>query len=86
LMIKIYRVERKPPYEVGENICSIWTWNEGETNDQKCTSNGYLHTIKEKQHFVTMFEHLDVFQRFSHSTIYRMFVYGMYYSRLLIWI
>jgi len=25
LMIKFYRVERRPPYEVGENICSIWT-------------------------------------------------------------
>jgi hypothetical protein len=35
---------------------------------------------------VTMFEHLDVSQCFSHSTIYRMFVYGMHYSRLLIWI
>jgi len=44
--------------------------NEGEKNDQKCTSNGYLHRIKEKQHFVTMFEHLDVSQCFSYSTIY----------------
>ncbi len=58
----------------------------GETNDKKCTSNGYLHTIKEKQHFVTMFEHLDVSQCFSHSTICRLFVYWMYYNRLLIWI
>ncbi len=24
---------------VRKKICSIWTWHEEETNDQRCTSN-----------------------------------------------
>jgi len=43
-------VDTRHAYEVNEKRKnSIWTWNEGETNSQICTSNGHLHKIKERK-------------------------------------
>lgn len=45
---KYSMVDTRHAYEVNEKRKnSIWTWNEGETNSQTCTSNGHLHKIEE---------------------------------------
>ncbi len=52
-------VDTRHAYEVNQKRKnSIWTWNEGETNSQICTSNGHLHEIKERKTLEIIFGHL----------------------------
>lgn len=37
----------------------VWTWDEGETNNQRCTSNGHPHIFIGTQPFVTTFMCFD---------------------------
>jgi hypothetical protein len=69
LMIKFYRVERRPRYEVGENICSIWTWNEEETNDQNAHPMG-IYTQSKKSNISWQCLSTFMFPNASHIPLF----------------